>query len=182
MGCLTAGGIDTPLCANRFQAPGIERDKIWMLNKEEIATITSTVTGEVDVITMTGVTTAFKVDVHKNSVIYDEELVTSEDAAPYYTQKLSAKIIANDTATMTAIEDMVDVDLVFVVKLKSGKFKIIGEDSGVQLTLNTYSTGKVAGDAVGDMLELTGISNGKARFFFDTDEATSEATLDLLLV
>lgn len=180
-GCVIAGGIDTPACADRFAAPGIERDKLWVFNKEEIATITSTVTGEVDVITMTGVTTAFKIDVHKNSAMFDEELVASEDSSPYYNQKLSVKIIATDTATMTAIEDMVDVDLVFVAKVKNGKFRVIGENSGVKLTLNTYETGKTAGDSVGEMLEFTGTNNGKARFFFDTSEATSEVTLDALL-
>ena len=181
MGCAIAGGIDTPLCASRFAAPGIERDKLWVFNKEDIATITSTVTGEVDVITMVGVTVAFKIDVHKNSAMFKETLVTSEEAAPYYEQSLTAKVIATDTATMTAIEDMVDVDLVFVVKAKNGKFKVVGENSGVKLTVNEYETGKTAGDAVGDTLEWTGLSNGKARFFFDTDEATSEVTLDALL-
>tara|TARA_R100001244_G_scaffold124688_3_gene94568 strand:- start:126 stop:680 length:555 start_codon:yes stop_codon:yes gene_type:complete len=180
-GCVIVGGVDTPACANRFAAPGIERDKVWVFNKEEIASFTSTVTGEVDVIAMEATKVAFKMDVHKGSAMFDEELVTSEDSAPYYTQKFSAKIISTDTATMTAIEDMVDVDLVFVAKVKNGKFRVIGEDGGVKMTLNTYETGKTSGDSVGEMLEFTGTNNGKARFFFDTSEATSEVTLDALL-
>jgi len=179
MGCVIAGGIDTPLCASRFSSPGIERDKLWVINKEHVSTITSTVTGEVDVITVSS--PAFKIDVHKNSAMFKETLVTSEEAAPYYEQSLIAKVISTDTATMTAIEDMVDVDLVFIIKAKSGKFKVIGEDSGVKLTVNEYETGKIAGDPVGDTLEWKGLANGKARFFFDTDEATSEVTLDALL-
>lgn len=180
-GCVITGGVDTPACGARFAAPGIERDKLWVLNKEEIASFTSSITGEVDAITMVSLKTGFKIDVHKNSAMFKETLVTSEEAAPYYEQSLTAKIIATDTASMTAIEDMVDVDLVFVVKAKNGKFKVIGEDSGVKLTTNEYETGKVAGDAVGDTLEWTGLSNGKSRFFFDTSEAASEVTLDALL-
>lgn len=178
-GCVITAGIDTPACANRFAAPGIERDKLWVINKEHVTAITSTVTGEVDVITVSS--PAFKIDVHKNSAMFKETLVTSEESAPYYEQSLTAKIIATDTASMTAIEDMVDVDLVFIVKAKNGKFKMVGEDSGVKLTTNEYETGKVAGDAVGDTLEWTGLSNGKSRFFFDTSEAASEVTLDALL-
>jgi hypothetical protein len=181
MGCAIVGGVDTPLCASRFAAPGIERDKLWVGNKEDIASFASTVTGEIDVITMVATKVLFKIDVHKNSAMFKEELVSGEDAAPFYNQTLTAKIISTDTATMTAIEDMVDVDLVFITKLKSGKFKVVGEHGGVKLTLNEYDTGKVAGDAVGDMLEWTGTNNGKARFFFDTSEATSEVTLDALL-
>ncbi len=180
--CVIAGGIESPACANRFAAPGIERDKLWVFNKADITAFTSTVTGEVDDITMLTTTQGYKVDVHKSSAMFKETLVTSEEAAPYYEQSLTAKIISTETATMTAIEDMVGVDLVFVVKVKNGKYKVIGQDSGVKLTVNEYETGKVAGDSVGDTLEWTGLANGKAQFFFDTSEAATEVTLDALLV
>lgn len=180
--CVIGANIDGAACASRFSSPGIERDKIWILNREEVEGFVSTVTGEVSALTITALKTAFKIDVHKNTGMFGEVLVTSDEAAPFYEQDFSAKIIANDTATMTGIEDLVGVDVLLIVKLRSGKYRIVGEDGGVKLVENEYTSGKGAGDAVGDTIVFKGQSNGKARFFFDTDEATSEATLNGYLV
>lgn len=181
MGCVITAGIAAPACGARFSSPGIDRTKLWVFNYDEIAAFTSSVTGEVDAITLDSLKVGFKLDVHKNSAMFTEELQSGEESAPFYNQSLTARIIATDTATMTAIEDMVDVDLVIVYKGRNGKFRLAGEHGGVKLTENTYESGKIAGDAVGDTLVFTGQANGKARFFFDTSEAASEVTLDSYL-
>ncbi len=181
-GCAIAGGVDAAGCGDRFSSPGIEHESIYMLNRNEVLSFTSSVTGEISALVREATKVAFKLDVHKNTAIYDEKLVTSDESAPFYEQSLTARITATDTATMTAIEDMVGVDLLIVAHVKNGKFRVIGEWGGVKLTENEYSTGKVAGDAVGDTIVFTGQANGKSRFFLDTDEATTLAELETYLV
>ena len=178
MGCVITTGIAAPGCAARFSSPGIDRTKLWIFNYEEVASFTETVTGEIEAIVLDSLKVGFKLDVHKNSAMFTEELQAGEESAPFYNQSLTARIIATDTATMTGIEDLVDVDVVIVYKGRNGKFRVVGEDGGVKLTANTYESGKIAGDSVGDTLEFTGQANGKAHFFFKTDETVSETTLD----
>jgi len=182
-GCKISSGITTPACTDRFSSPGINREDIWVFNHSEISAYgAGAQTGEISSLTFSpSYETGFAVAIHKNSGQFVEELQTSEEAAPFYNQTFSARIIANDTDTRNAIEDMVDVDLVIVFKLENGKFRIIGETGGVKLTEQTYDTGKTAGDAVGDTLVFTGVENGKANFFLDTDEDTTRTTLDSYL-
>lgn len=180
-GCLIAGGVTAGGCSDRFSSPGIEHEGIYLFNRSEVLSFTSTVTGEISALTLEAFKTAFKLDVHKNTALYTETLTVSDEAAPFYEQSLTARITATDTTTMTAIEDLVGVDLLIVSHVKNGKFRVIGEWGGVKLTENEYNTGTVAGDAVGDTLVFTGQANGKSRFFFDTDEATTLATLDAYL-
>lgn len=179
-GCLITQGVDTPACGDRFSSPGINRDDVWIFNHTEIASFTTGAqTGEVSAITFSpSYEVGFILATHKNSGQYVEELQTSEEAAPYYNQTFSARIIASDTTTRNAIEGFVDVDVVIVFKQKSGKFRIIGEEGGVKLTENMYDTGKIAGDSIGDTLVWTGQENGKARFFFSTSEAATKTVLD----
>lgn len=181
-GCIIAAGVTTPACGDRFSSPGINREDIWVFNHSEIASFTESTDGEVSAITFSpSYEVGYLVAVHKNSAQFLEELQTSEEAAPFYNQTLTARIIANDTDTRNAIEGMVDVDLVIAFKQKNGKFRIIGQTGGVKLTEQTYDTGKTAGDAVGDTLTFTGVENGKANFFYDTSEAATKTTLDSYL-
>jgi hypothetical protein len=182
-GCIITSGITTPACADRFSSPGINREDIWVFNHSEIASFTAGAqTGEISAITFSpSYEVGFVVASHKNSAQFVEELQTSEEAAPFYNQTFSIRIIANDTATRNAIEDMVDVDLVIVFKQKNGKFRIIGETGGVKLSEQVYDSGKTAGDSIGDTLVFTGVENGKANFFLDTDEATTRTTIESYL-
>ena len=116
--------------------------------------------------------------IHKDTGMYEENLVTSPDHAPFYTQKFSVKVVANDTATVQAIEKLVGVDLLAVCHLRNGNYRIVGEFEGVKVTVNDYNSGKVSGDSVGEEIVFEGVKGGKASFFLDTDEATSKATLD----
>jgi len=183
MGCIISQGVSTPACGDRFSSPGINREDIWVFNHSEISAFTAGAqTGEISAITFSpSYEVGFVVATHKNSASFLEELQTSEEAAPFYNQTFTARIIANDTVTRNAIEDMVDVDLVIVFKQKNGKFRIIGESGGVKLTEQVYDSGKTAGDAIGDTLVFSGVENGKANFFFDTDEATTKTTVESYL-
>ena len=177
--CKIAAGVTGASCAARFSSPGINHDDIYIFNHSEISAYTSSVTGEVSALSFQPTyEVGFKVAVHKDSGIYTETLQVSEEGAAYYEQSLSAKIIANDTDTRNAIEGFVGVDVVIAFKQKNGKYRIIGEAAGVKLSENVFDTGKVAGDGTGDTVVWTGIENGKARFFFDTSEATTKTTLD----
>lgn len=181
-GCIITKGTDTPACGDRFSSPGVNRDDVYIFNHSEVSALTSSTEGEVSAITFSpSYEVGFKLAIHKDSGQFVEELQTSEEAAPYYTQEFTARIISSDTDTRNAIEGFVDVDLVMAFKLKNGKYKIIGESGGVKLRENVGDSGKVAGDPVGDTLVFRGVENGKANFFLDTDEATTKTTLDSYL-
>ncbi len=130
-GCKISQGTTTPGCDDRFSSPGISRDDIYLFNHSEVSAYTSTTEGEVSALTFSpSYEVGYKLAIHKDSGQFIDTLTTSEEAAPYYEQEFSARIIANDTDTRNAIEGLVDVDLVIVFKQKNGKYKIIGETSG----------------------------------------------------
>ena len=179
-GCIIAAGVTRANCDSRFSSPGIDQDNVYIFNRSEISAFTSSVTGEVSAITFApSYEVGFKIDIHKGSGTYNEKLVVSTEAAPYYEQMFTARVISNDTTTRNSIEGFVGVILAF--KQKNGKFRIIGESSGIKLEENEFDTGAVAGDSVGDTLVWKGEENGKANFFLDTDEATTKITLDSYL-
>ena len=179
MECKVAAGIDPADCDSRLSSPGINQDDIYIFNHSEIASYTSSVNGEVSGLTFTpSYETGFKIAIHKNSGQFTETLQTNAEAAAYYDQRFECRVVASDTATRNAIKGFIGVDSVIVFRQKNGKFRIIGESEGVRLTENEYDTGKLPGDPTGDMLVWSGVENDKARFFFNTSEATTRSTLE----
>ena len=181
--CLISAGFACPDCTDKFGTPGIERDEIFIGNKSEVTAFISTITGEVSNITFDFSYNGFrKICVHKNTGSFTEELVVGENSASHYTQGFTARVIDDSTAVRNAIEDFVDVDVVIVFKKKNGKFQVVGETGGVTMNENTKTSGAITGDDFGDLFTFNGTNNGKARYFFDTDAATTQATLDALVV
>lgn len=181
--CLITSGWGCPDCTDKFGVPGIERDEIWIGNKSEVTAFISTISGEISDITFDFSYNGFrKICLHKNTGSFTEELVVGENSASHYTQNFVGRVIDDSTAVRNAIEDLVDVDTVIVFKKKNGKFQVVGETGGVALSENEKTSGATTGDDFGDLLTFTGTNNGKARYFFDTDAATTQATLDGLVV
>ena len=179
MGCIIIKGVNTPECPDRFSPAGVQRDDIYLFNHSEISAITGITEGEVNAITFSpSYETGFKLAIHKDSGQLVDRLITSDEAAPFYEQEFTARIISNDTDTRNALEGFVDVDLVIVIKLRNGKYKVIGESGGVKLRENENDSGKTSGDSVGDTLMFKGVESHKTNFFLDTDEATTKITLD----
>ena len=178
--CIITQGLTAPDCSSRFSSPGVAHDDIYIFNYSEIASFTTGAQeGEVSAITFSpSYEVGFKLDIHKNSGQFLEELQVGEESAPFYNQTFSARVIANDTVTRNAIEGFVGVDVVIAAKLKNGKYILLGELAGLKLTEQVKDSGKVAGDSVGDTLVFTGEENGKARFFFDTSEDNTKTVLD----
>jgi len=108
-------------------------------------------------------------------------LAVGENAASHYTQNFTGRVIDDSTAIRNRIEDFVDVDVVIIFKKKNDRFWIFGETGGIQLTENPKTSGATTGDDTGDMLIFTGVNNGKHRYFFDTDAATTQTVLDGLV-
>lgn len=177
--CTIAAGVEGPGCEDIFSTPGVDKNGIYLFNHSEVASLTAgAVDGEISAIVLEATKVAYKMAIHKDTGMYEENLVTGEGHAPYYTQKFSVKIVANDTATVQAIEKLVGVDLLAVCHLRNGNYRIVGEFEGVKVKTNDYSSGKTAGDEVGEDVTFEGVKGGKASFFLDTDEATSKATLE----
>jgi hypothetical protein len=179
-GCLTSTGWLPPACGQRFSVPGIERDEIYMANHSDITAYTET-GNQISALTFTGATVMVKLAAHKETGSFGEELVKGTNAGSHYTQNLSMRVIDDDEATRKSIEDMVDVDLVFVVKRRNNKFYLLGRTGGITLTENPFNTGATTGDDTGDMLTFSGVNLAKMKQFFDTDAATTIVTLDSYL-
>lgn len=177
-GCVTSTGWLVPACADRFGIPGIDRDEIWMANHSEITAYTSGGTHQISALTFASTKVMVKLAAHKETGKFGEELVVAPNAGNHYTQNFSFRVIDDDDATVKAIEDLVDVDLVFVVKKRNGKYFLLGESGGLQLSENVADSGATSGDDTGEMLTFTGLNLGKMKEFFDTDVSTTKTTLD----
>lgn len=175
--CVITAGWTGPSCDNTFNVPGIEKDKIYVANKSEINAFTSSVTGEIDGITFETYKGLYGVTVHKDTASWSEELQVNANSGHYYNVSLSFRTIDNTTAVRNAINDMVGTSLVFVVKDKNGKWYVIGETDGVELSEQTKGSGAAPGDDTGDVLTFAGVNRGKVKQFLDTNETTSDATL-----
>lgn len=176
--CLITAGWNCPSCDDKFQIPGIQRDAIWVGNRSEIASFTSTVDGEVSALVMDTYKYLYKICVHRDSASFTEELASENTAGYYYNQNFTFRVIDDSTAVKEAIEKMVGVDLVFIFKKRNNKYQIVGQDFGVRLTTNTKTSGAAAGDETGDTLTFTGEALSKANYFWNTSVAITESLLD----
>lgn len=170
-----AGGCDEAIA-------GILRDKIWIFNASEITAYTQ-VGSTVSALTLVALATGFKLDIHKNTGFLDQPLNAAANSGSSRSQALTVRILGADDATLTAIDSYKNADLVIVYKAKDGNFTVAGQGEGLRLGDGTVSnSGAVAGDDAGNLLVFTGDGfETLAPLFFDTDEATTEATLDSYL-
>jgi len=180
--CAITNGWDCPDCTDRFNVPGIQRDEVWIANHADITAFVSVATGEVSDLTFATYKGLKKICFHKDTGSFAEELVRAANAGSHYNQTITGRVIDDSTATRNAIEDLVDVPVVIITKKKNGKFIIAGETGDLELNENTKGTGATTGDDTGDVLTFTGSHPGKTRYFLDTDEATTQAALDALVV
>lgn len=180
--CLITAAWSCPSCDDKFQIPGIQRDAIWVGNRTEIQSYTSTVEGEISAMVFDSYKGLFKVCVHRDSASFTEELASENTSGYYYNQNLTFRVIDDSRATKEAIEGMVGVDLVFIVKKRNNKFVVIGQDFGVRMTENSKTTGSAAGDETGDTMTFTGEALSKANYFLNTSVVITESLLDDYIV
>lgn len=180
MGCLATEGI-TSGCD--LSTAGINKEKIWILNASEITAYTQTDATISDIVLASGGAAAFKLDIHKNSGIFTETLAGAENSGSSWNQSFVCRILTDTDAARTWINENVHTDLVFVVKKKNNNFEVYGQGDGLRLADGTErTTGAKAGDDSGNVLTFIGDSfETQAPYFFDTDIATTEATLDAYL-
>lgn len=176
--CLATQGWLGPDCSEKFNAPGLDVDTVYIGNRIDVAAFISIVPGEISAITMVALASLYKIVFHKDSASIGEELVSAANAGSSYTQNVTARTIDDSTAVRVAIEEYVNVNMIVIVKKKNGKFFLVGENGGVKLSENVKTSGATSGDDTGDTLIWTGIGLGKMRQVFDTDEATTQALLD----
>ncbi len=92
-GCLITDGWAAAACDSRFNPPGIQRDEVWVFNRDDIEAYTTTIDKQVDAITMATGTQAVKIVGKKNTLSWGEVLVT--DPSNYYDQSFSMKLKMN---------------------------------------------------------------------------------------
>lgn len=180
--CLISQGWDCPDCTEKFNVPGLEKDEVFIANHTEILAYASVIPGEISGLTFEALKGFKKICFHKDTSSWGEELVPGTNAGSHYTQNVTGRTIDFSTAIRNAIDEYVDVDTVIVVKGKGGKFWLVGEDGGLTLSENIKNTGAASGDDTGDSLIWSGLGLGKVRQFLLTDEATTQALLDGLVV
>lgn len=176
--CVISSGWTGPACADVFNVPGIEKDKIYVTNKADIDSYTEAVTGEISAITFEQYKGFYSLEVHKDTASWSEELQVGQNSGAHYQTSLTFRTIDAATSIRNAINDMVGTSLVFAVKDKNGNWYVIGETDGVELSENTKGSGSAPGDDTGDVLTFTGVNRGKVKKFFITDAATTETTID----
>ena len=180
--CKITSGIDAPACGDRFTAAGVSRLDVYFFNREDITTFTAgALDKEISALVLASTTQGFKVTFNKETAMGAHE-GTFDENGNYYTETFEGKILDESSGVNKSIEDFVDIDLVIIFRSKSGKYYVYGQNSGVKLIGDTFSTGATTGDERGATLSFEGIENQRPNQFFDTDDATTKATLDSYLV
>ena len=176
-GCVISTSILRAACGDRFGQPGISQDDVWISNFDDLEGNTRTaLKKEISALDYITGKQAYKFAMEKNTGQFDAEL-TSETSGSFYSETFTAKILDGSSTTAQTIEDYVDVPVVIVARLNDGSYVVMGLSGNLTMTGDAYSSGAASGDDRGSTLTWTGDENERFNYFFDTDAATTKATL-----
>ena len=154
-------------------AAGVYHNRLWLANLDEITAWTVGATpNEYTDITFTGTDGLFALKVDKDSPVWREEY--DPETKSYY-QEFTGKIADLGITARNFLDTLSGPDMVAIVELKAGVFKVIGKDSGAKLFTHVGSSDQAE---VGNMFSIRAENMAEpCPHFFDTDEATTLATL-----
>jgi hypothetical protein len=162
--CNIARGITPQFCEQSL--PGIQTQRIWAMNFSDIESITYTSSAVASAITLAPGKYAYKLDAHKNTPSFTEELQSADNSGDYYNETLSFRVIDDSMDTLLGAQGLLGADLVFVVQKKNGNFYILGTVEGLKLGDGTmHETGAAPGDDNGRMLSFNGIGRNFTPLF-----------------
>mgnify|MGYP000166697586 CR=1 FL=1 len=154
-------------------AAGVYHNRLWLGNLNEItAWVADTVENQYTDITFVAGEGLFAYRLSKDSVKWREEY---DPQTKSWYQEFSGKIEDLGIEARNTIEQLAGPDIVAVLELKAGVFKIIGKDSGARLFSHIGSSD--AAD-VGNQFSIRAENMSEpCPHFLDTDENTTLLTL-----
>jgi hypothetical protein len=180
--CAITAGWECPSCEDKWNLAGIEKDSIYLFNENEITAYAASVTGEIENLTLQPYAVGYQICVHKNSALWTEELVVSENSGNFYNQTFTFRVIDPSTTIRNSISELIDTNIVIIFRAKTGRFYLLGDTGGgLTVSVNTKETGAKSGDSTGDLITVSGESSDKAKQFFDTSESQTLANIAALL-
>ena len=134
--CVLTGGYSQSTCP--LPASGVYHNRCWIGTLAEINTFyEGSTSNEYDLIDFVGSNGLFAVTVHKDGVIWSETKSEDDDT---YSQQLEFRIVDHSITARNYVESLLGVDIVCIVEIKAGVFKIIGKDSGARLVQDNATT------------------------------------------
>lgn len=169
--CALTGGISQTACP--LPSSGAYHNRIWLATLSEINTFyAGSVANEYNLIDFVGSNGLFACTVHKDSVTWSETKAEDSDS---YDQQLEFRLVDHSITARNWAESLLGVDIVAIVELKAGVFKIIGKDSGGRLALDNATS---AEDGNGRTMTIkANMMPEPCPHFWNTDEATTLAKL-----
>ena len=154
-------------------AAGVYHNRIWLANLDEItAWAASSTENQYDAITFAANQGLFALKLDKDSVIWREEY--DPETKSYY-QEFTGKIADLGITARNFMESLGGPDMVAILELKAGVFKIIGKDSGAKLFTHVGSSDQAE---VGNVFSIRAENMDEpCPHFLDTNEATTLVTL-----
>ena len=130
-------------------AAGVYHNRIWLANLDEIVSwSTSSTENQYDAITFEAGQGLFALKLDKDSVIWSEEY--DPETKSWY-QEFSGKVADLGITARNFMESLAGPDIVAILELKAGVFKIIGKDRGAKLFSHVGSSDQAE---VGNMFSI----------------------------
>jgi len=79
-----------------------------------------------------------------------------ENGTNFWEQAVSLIFTKNDSALRNSLKLLAQSTLLVIVKDQNGKYWVVGEQNGADLTASTQSAGKAYGDLNGSTVTITG--------------------------
>jgi hypothetical protein len=154
-------------------AAGVYHNRIWLANLEEILAWGSSATpNQYDALTFGAGDGLFALKLDKDSVIWREEY--DPETKSWY-HEFSGKVADLGITARNFIESLAGPDIVAILELKAGVFKIIGKDAGAKLFSHVGTSDQAE---VGNMFSIRAENMSEpCPHFWDTNESTTLALL-----
>jgi hypothetical protein len=170
--------INKAACGTRRRVAGVKQ-RHYFGTKSEVTSFTKDVNGNVtDINFAVGATVKLKkVYGKKRPAGGNQELQSG--ANRYFNQSYGLEFEEDSDTIITSLHNLLDNDDVFVIAEQiGGKFKLFGEEDGLEVTTLTKADGGDGDASQNYVVELTGMEADLAPFVLDTDYATTLAALE----
>lgn len=150
-GCATLTGF-TMGCAD--VVGGLS--ELYLAEWCDVASVTEA-SGTISAITMEATEVFYQYELDRNNSSFTSEINRSqENGTTFYTQNLTFKLKNNSVATRNEVVELAKATLVAIVKDNNGNYYYLGQDSGLDLSAGSQTSGLAKGDMAGFEITLTG--------------------------
>jgi len=152
MACLLTGGINAQEC--RDATGGVI--EFYIANKASVSAVTET-NSYVSAITMSAGTTFYTYKTNKNAGSWSQPVMGSPNAGTIgYEHTASLVFSKNEAADINNIKLLARAQVVVIVRERSGRYYLLGQNEGLELSEGSFESGAVLEDPNGWTLVLKG--------------------------